>query len=87
VFAAHCSLVTYKFLVVIFSGIGVLEKTLCVRSAAGPMFTEAEVGAWAGDLLTNLFGALNGNPENEYIMKVRGLCARVYVVVLSNFYF
>ncbi len=33
------------------------------------MFAEHEVGAWAGDLLTNLFGALNGNPENEYIMK------------------
>ena len=50
-----------------------VEKALCVRVAGAPLFSEAEVGAWAPELLTNLFAALDANAENEYIMKVR-LC-------------
>lgn len=48
---------------------GVLERVLCLHVERMPMFTATEVGAWAGDLLTSLFGALPGQPENEHIMK------------------
>ncbi len=43
----------------------VLERALCLRVGSQPMFSVAEVGGWASDLLTNLFAALTRNPENE----------------------